>query len=112
MTKNPKHTTTSQLLQTGVNGSADFVAVSLFDGMSCLQLALNKIGKIPTKYYASEVDKYAMQVTMANFPNTMQIGDVRNVKGSDLGFVHLLGWWFALSKFFICWKTKRNVNKR
>jgi len=106
MTKNPKHTTTSQLLQTGVNGSADFVAVSLFDGMSCLQLALNKIGKIPTKYYASEVDKYAMQVTMANFPNTMQIGDVRNVKGSDLGFVHLLAGGSPCQSFSFAGKRK------
>ncbi len=67
---------------------------SLFDGMSCLQIALNRIDLKPTKYFASEVDKYAMQVTMANFPKTMQIGDVRNVKG------------------FIRWKTKRNEYKR
>lgn len=106
MTKNPKHKTTSQLLQTGVNGSADFVAVSLFDGMSCLQLALNKIGKIPTKYFASEVDKYAMQVTMANFPNTMQIGDVRNVKGSDIGFVHLLAGGSPCQSFSFAGKRK------
>jgi len=65
--------------------------VSLFDGMSCLQIALNKLGVIPTTYFASEVDKHAMKVTMANFPNTIQIGDVRNVKGSDLGFIDLLG---------------------
>jgi len=106
MTKNQKHTTTSQLLQAGVNGSADFVAVSLFDGMSCLQLALNKIGKIPTKYFASEVDKYAMQVTMANFPNTMQIGDVRNVKGSDIGFVHLLAGGSPCQSFSFAGKRK------
>lgn len=106
MTKNPKHTKTSQLLQAGVNGSADFVAVSLFDGMSCLQLALNKIGKIPTKYFASEVDKYAMQVTIANFPNTMQIGDVRNVKGSDIGFVHLLAGGSPCQSFSFAGKRK------
>ena len=58
----------------------DMNVLSLFDGMSCLQLALNKINKIPTKYFASEVDKYAMQVTMANFPNTNQIGDVKKYK--------------------------------
>jgi DNA (cytosine-5)-methyltransferase 1 len=92
--------------QTRVSGSADFVAVSLFDGMSCLQLALNKIGKIPTKYFASEVDKYAMQVTMANFPNTNQIGDVRNVKGSDIGFVHLLAGGSPCQSFSFAGKRK------
>lgn len=95
-----------QSRKTGVNGSADFVAVSLFDGMSCLQLALNKIGKIPTKYIASEVDKYAMQVTIANFQNTNQIGDVRNVKGSDMGFVHLLAGGSPCQSFSFAGKRK------
>jgi|LakMenEpi03Aug12_release.lakeMendotaPanAssembly.Ray.scaffolds.fasta_scaffold229076_2 DNA (cytosine-5)-methyltransferase 3A len=106
MTKVSKKSQTKQSCKTGVNGSADFVAVSLFDGMSCLQLALNKIGKIPTKYFASEVDKYAMQVTMANFPNTMQIGDVRNVKGSDIGFVHLLAGGSPCQSFSFAGKRK------
>lgn len=98
--------TETQSCQIAVNGSADFVAVSLFDGMSCLQLALNKIGKIPTKYFASEVDKYAIQVTMANFPNTNQIGDVRNVKGSDIGFVHLLAGGSPCQSFSFAGKRK------
>lgn len=80
--------------------------VSLFDGISSLQLALNKIGKIPTKYFASEVDKYAIQVTMANFPNTTQIGDVRNVKGSDLGFVDLLAGGSPCQSFSFAGKRK------
>lgn len=50
--------------------------MSLFDGISCGQLALNKVG-IPIKnYYASEIDKYAIQVTQKNFPKTIQLGDV------------------------------------
>lgn len=104
--KKHSENTDTQSCQIAVNGSADFVAVSLFDGMSCLQLALNKIGKIPTKYFASEVDKYAMQVTMANFPNTMQIGDVRNVKGSDIGFVHLLAGGSPCQSFSFAGKRK------
>lgn len=56
--------------------------LSLFDGMSCGQLAINRLGLSYDNYYASEVDKYAMKVTMANFPNTIQIGDVREVKAS------------------------------
>jgi DNA-cytosine methyltransferase len=47
-----------------------------FDGMSCAQIALNKLGIKPAKYYSSEVDKYAMQVTQANYPDTMQLGDI------------------------------------
>ncbi len=53
--------------------------LSLFDGMSCTQLALNRLGLDVDAYYASEVDKYAIQVTQANFPNTIQLGDVRSV---------------------------------
>lgn len=50
--------------------------LSLFDGMSCGQIALNRMGLKPTKYYASELDKYAIKVTQANYPNTIQLGDV------------------------------------
>lgn len=52
--------------------------LSLFDGMSCGQIALNRIGITPASYYASEVDKYAIKVTQANYPNTVQMGDVMN----------------------------------
>ena len=57
--------------------------LSLFDGMSCGQLALNRLGIKVDKYYASEIDNYAIQVTQANFPETIQIGDVCDVKGED-----------------------------
>ena len=82
------------------------VVLSIFDGMSCLQLALNRIGIKPTKYFASEVDKYSMQVTMANFPDTIQLGDVRNVKGSDLGFVDLIGGGSPCQSFSFAGKRK------
>lgn len=52
--------------------------LSLFDGMSCGQIALNRLGIIPDKYFASEIDKYAIQVTQKNFPKTIQLGDVNN----------------------------------
>jgi DNA (cytosine-5)-methyltransferase 3A len=44
--------------------------LSLFDGMSCGQQALQRAGIKVENYFASEIDKYAIQVTMANFPNT------------------------------------------
>lgn len=52
------------------------VVLSLFDGMSCGQIALHDIG-IPIKqYYASEIDKHAIKQTQCNFPETIQLGDV------------------------------------
>lgn len=53
--------------------------LSLFDGISCGQVALQRLG-IDCVYYASEVDKYAINVTRTNFPNTIHIGDVRKVR--------------------------------
>lgn len=64
--------------------------LSLFDGMSCGQLALEKAGVKVTKYYASEVDKYAMQVAKKNFPDIVHIGDVTKVSAGDLPKIDLL----------------------
>ena len=64
--------------------------LSLFDGMSCGQLALNRAGIQYDKYFASEIDKYAIQVTMANYPDTIQLGSVVDVKENDLPKIDLL----------------------
>jgi len=64
--------------------------LSLFDGMSCGQIALDKLGIEVDNYFASEIDKYAMQVTKDNYPNTKHIGDVTKVKGDDLPKIDLL----------------------
>lgn len=58
--------------------------LSLFDGMSCGQIALNRIGKTPAKYYAAEIDKYAITVTQANYPNTIQLGSVLDWQSWDI----------------------------
>lgn len=50
--------------------------LSLFDGMSCAQIALRELGIIPEVYYASEIDKPAIGQTQLNFPATIQLGDV------------------------------------
>jgi len=60
--------------------------LSLFDGMSCGQIALNKAGVKYDTYFASEVDKYAIKVAQANYPNTVQIGDVTQVDHTRLPF--------------------------
>jgi DNA (cytosine-5)-methyltransferase 3A len=64
--------------------------LSLFDGMSCGQIALNRAGIKYDKYFASEIDKYAIEVTQHNYPETIQIGDILNVKGSDLPKIDLM----------------------
>jgi DNA (cytosine-5)-methyltransferase 3A len=60
--------------------------LSLFDGMSCGQIALNKAGIKYDAYFASEVDKYAIKVAQANYPNTIQIGDVTQIDHTRLPF--------------------------
>ena len=64
--------------------------LSLFDGMSCGQIALNKLGIKVDNYFASEIDKHAIKVTQANRPNTIQLGSVTEVKGIDLPDIDLL----------------------
>lgn len=64
--------------------------LSLFDGMSCGQIALNRAGIEYENYFASEIDKYAIHVTMANYLDTIQLGDVRHVDGSKLPKIDLV----------------------
>lgn len=64
--------------------------LSLFDGMSCGQLALQRLGIEVDTYYASEIDKYAIQVTQANFPKTIQVGDVCELKAEDYQDIDLI----------------------
>ena len=52
--------------------------LSLFDGMSCARIALDKLG-IPCRYYASEIDKYAIKVAKANYPDTIHLGSVTDI---------------------------------
>ena len=57
--------------------------LSLFDGMSCGQIALDQLG-IPVKnYFAAEIDKYAIQIARKNYPDMIHLGDVKNIKTSD-----------------------------
>lgn len=54
--------------------------LSLFDGISCGRLALNKANIPINKYYASEINEYSIKVAKKNFPDTIELGDVRNLK--------------------------------
>lgn len=64
--------------------------LSLFDGMSCGQIALERAGIKVKNYFASEIDKHAIAVTMYNYPNTIQLGSVCDVKASNLPKIDLL----------------------
>lgn len=57
--------------------------LSMYDGMSCGHIALDKLGVQPwlLRYYATEIDKYAIQTTQRNFPETIQLGDAFQVRG-------------------------------
>lgn len=77
----------------GKNGFSEaegIIVLSLFDGMSCGQLALQKLGIKVKQYYAAEIDKHAIQVTQHNFPDTIQLGDVTKVFAKDLPKIDLL----------------------
>jgi len=64
--------------------------LSLFDGMSCGQIALDQLDINVDNYYAAEIDKWAMQVAKKNYPNMKHLGDVTELKGDDLPKIDLL----------------------
>ena len=64
--------------------------LSLFDGMSCGRIALDQLGIPVEKYYASEIDKYAIQVSQANYPDIEQVGDICNLDPKDYQDVDLM----------------------
>ena len=64
--------------------------LSLFDGMSCARIALERLGVQVDNYYACEIDKYAIQVSTANYPDIQQIGDITAIKADDYPNIDLL----------------------
>lgn len=63
--------------------------LSLFDGMSCGQIALRELGISVTRYYASEIDKFAIAQTQLNFPDTVQLGDVERWKDWEIDWASI-----------------------
>ena len=64
--------------------------LSLFDGMSCGQLALARAGVAVTNYYACEIDKYAIEVARNNYPDTIHVGDIATLTKRDLPHIDLI----------------------
>ena len=68
----------------------EVLVLSMYDGMSCGQIALNKLGVNVVKYFATEIDKYCIETTLTNFPNTIQLGNAMYVR-SNL-------WWYRFNE--------------
>ena len=64
--------------------------LSLFDGMSCGQIALNRCGIKYENYFASEIKKHAIEVTQYNYPKTIQLGNIKDIKKEDLPQIDLI----------------------
>lgn len=64
----------------------EFEVLSMYDGMSCLQIALKELGCKVSRYVSYEIDKYAIQTTQENFPNTEQRGDAFAVRKDDWSY--------------------------
>lgn len=64
--------------------------LSLFDGISCGRVALERAGFKIERYYASEIDKHAIKIAQKNYPDTIQLGDIKELKGKNLPKIDLL----------------------
>jgi len=85
--------------------------LSLFDGMSCGQLALDRLNIKVENYFASEVDKYAMKVAKKNYPDTKHIGDIRSIDPSTLPKIDLLIGGSPCQGFSVSGKMKGSSTK-
>ena len=84
------------------------VVLSLFDGMSCGQIALRDMGVPIAKVYASEIDKHAIKQTQLNFPDTIQLGDVEKWREWDIEWGGRLDTRrFSLPRLLSSWKDAR-----
>lgn len=64
--------------------------LSLFDGVSCGQVALERAGIKVDSYYASEICDYSIKITKKNYPNTIHIGDVRYINANDFKNIDII----------------------
>lgn len=87
------------------------VYLSLFDGHSCLQQAIERSEMNVTTYYASEIDKHAIKVTQYNYPNTIQLGSVVNIDVTKLGKIDFIGGGSPCQSFSFAGKRKGMATK-
>ncbi len=82
--------------------------LSLFDWISCARIALERLGIKVDTYYASEIDKYAIQVSEKNYPDIIHIGNVKDVSISD--DIDLLIWWSPCQDLSIAKKDRKGLD--
>jgi DNA-cytosine methyltransferase len=87
-TENLSNKNDSPILRIGAVMPRFSSVLSIFDGMSCGQIALNRVGIKYDNYFASEIDKHAIKVTQTNYPNTIQLGDVCGIQYEDGALFH------------------------
>ena len=75
--------------------------LSLFDGMACGYEALLRAGIKVDVYYASEIDKYAIQIAKKNHPDIIEVGDVTKLRWENFGDIDLLIWWSPCQWFSV-----------
>lgn len=85
--------------------------LSLFDGISAGRVALERAGIKVDKYYASEIDKYAIKIAMKNYPDTIQIGDVYNIDYSILDNIDLIIGGSPCTYWSICKKDRETTSE-
>ena len=101
-------------------GGHNMKVLSLFDGMSCCHIALDKVGIKVDEYYASEIKDVAIKVTQQNYPNAIQIGDVNKISYKDgilytekgdfnVGHIDLLTFGSPCNSFSVAMKTDMRV---
>ena len=78
--------------------------LSCFDGISCAQLALQRAGISYINYYASEIDKFAISVTQTHFPQTIQVGNIKELKPDNFSNIDLMIGGFPCQSFSISGK--------
>ena len=85
--------------------------LSLFDGMSCGQIALERAGIKVDNYYASEIDKYAIAVTQKNYPNTIQLGNIYNIDYNKLPKIDIVIGGSPCTHWSIAKKDRETTNE-
>lgn len=82
--------------------------LSLFDGLACCRIALDRAGIKVNQYYASEIDKHAIKVTQKNWPDTIQLGDINKWREWDIDWssIDLLTAGFPCQAWSLCGKQK------